>query len=150
MTQSRKLRNGGKGSSCPRNRRKQWHAGTLSDSSSFPWTPEPEEQGAGVDLLIDATYAVPKVFLGYVSRALNTTALKHMHLKPGPQAAGTLNKTMGSVGKLVADERKRVISRALGQKVLVPDILALMPAWPSGFQPDVDEINMEIDEWLKT
>lgn len=57
---------------------------------------------------------------------------------------------MGSVGNLVADERKRVISRALGQKILVPDILALMPAWPSEFQPDVDEVNIEIDQWLKT
>lgn len=50
----------------------------------------------------------------------------------------------------VFDERKDVIRRALNKKVLVPDILALMPAWPSEFQPDIDEINLEIDEWLKT
>ncbi|KAL7809588.1 terpene synthase [Trichoderma gracile] len=49
----------------------------------------------------------------------------------------------------VLDERKDVIRRALNKKVLVPDILALMPNWPSEFQPDIDEVNLEIDEWLK-
>ncbi|RYP18528.1 hypothetical protein DL765_003903 [Monosporascus sp. GIB2] len=48
------------------------------------------------------------------------------------------------------DERKNVIKRAMNQKVLVPDILSLMPAWPSNLQPDIDEINEKIDEWLKT
>lgn len=28
------------------------------------------------------------------------------------------------------DERKNVVKRALNQKILVPDILSLMPAWP--------------------
>ncbi|KAI1353791.1 terpene synthase [Xylaria sp. FL0043] len=46
------------------------------------------------------------------------------------------------------DERRRLIKRVLNQKVLVPDILSLMPAWPSELQPDIDEINKEIDEWL--
>lgn len=50
----------------------------------------------------------------------------------------------------VFDERKEVIKRALNKKILVPDILAFMPSWPSEFQPDIDEINLEIDEWLKT
>ena len=48
------------------------------------------------------------------------------------------------------DERKPLVRNVLGQKVLVPDILSLMPAWPSNVQPDVDEINLEVDEWLKT
>ncbi|KAI1429822.1 terpene synthase [Xylaria sp. FL1777] len=48
------------------------------------------------------------------------------------------------------DERKRLIKRVLNQKVLVPDILSLMPAWPSEVQPDIEEINKEIDEWLPT
>ncbi|KAK7752680.1 hypothetical protein SLS62_005449 [Diatrype stigma] len=48
------------------------------------------------------------------------------------------------------DERKNVVKRALNQKILVPDILSLMPAWPSNVQQDVEEINEEIDEWLKT
>ncbi|KAI1100937.1 putative pentalenene synthase [Jackrogersella minutella] len=48
------------------------------------------------------------------------------------------------------DERKSLIKRALGQKVLVPNILSLMPAWISDVQPDVDEINKEIDDWLPT
>ncbi|KAL6901146.1 hypothetical protein GGI43DRAFT_383486 [Trichoderma evansii] len=48
------------------------------------------------------------------------------------------------------DERKEVIRRALDKKVLVPNILELMPEWHSEFQPDIDEINVKIDEWLKT
>ncbi|KAI1268082.1 terpene synthase [Xylariaceae sp. FL1019] len=47
-----------------------------------------------------------------------------------------------------ADERKAIVKRVLGQKILVPDILSLMPAWPSDVQPDIDEINEEIDAWL--
>lgn len=49
-----------------------------------------------------------------------------------------------------SDERREVIRRSLNKKVLVPNILELMPAWPSEFQPDIDEINVKIDEWLKT
>ena len=52
--------------------------------------------------------------------------------------------------EVLEDERKRVIEKALGQKVLIPNILACMEAWPSELQPDVDEINLEIDAWLKT
>ncbi|KAI8955477.1 terpene synthase [Xylaria longipes] len=48
------------------------------------------------------------------------------------------------------DERKALIKRVVNQKILVPDILSLMPAWPSEVQPDVEEINKEIDEWLIT
>ncbi|KAI1809372.1 terpene synthase [Poronia punctata] len=48
------------------------------------------------------------------------------------------------------DERKRLLKKAMNQKVLVPDILSLMPAWTSEVQPDVDEINQLIDEWLPT
>ena len=47
------------------------------------------------------------------------------------------------------NERKDVIRRALNKKVLIPNILAFMPAWLSEFQPDVDEINLELDEWLQ-
>ncbi|KAI1777451.1 putative pentalenene synthase [Hypoxylon cercidicola] len=55
----------------------------------------------------------------------------------------------GAAASLV-DERKSLIKRALNQKVLVPSILSLMPAWPSELQPDIDEINRVIDEWLPT
>ncbi|KAI0863952.1 terpene synthase [Xylaria cubensis] len=48
------------------------------------------------------------------------------------------------------DEREAIIKRVVNQKILVPDILSLMPAWPSAIQPDVEEINKEIDEWLPT
>lgn len=50
----------------------------------------------------------------------------------------------------VIDERKVLIKRALNQKILVPSILSLMPAWPSAVHPAVDEVNKEIDEWLLT
>ncbi|KAI1334097.1 terpene synthase [Xylariaceae sp. FL0016] len=48
------------------------------------------------------------------------------------------------------EERKVLVQRALHQRILVPDILSLMPAWPSDVQPDIDEINEEIDRWLPT
>ncbi|CAJ2505362.1 Uu.00g127560.m01.CDS01 [Anthostomella pinea] len=47
-------------------------------------------------------------------------------------------------------EKDNLIKRALNQKILVPDILSLMPAWASDVQPDIDEINEQIDQWLKT
>ncbi|KAI0200937.1 terpene synthase [Astrocystis sublimbata] len=48
------------------------------------------------------------------------------------------------------DERQTLIKGVLNQKILVPDILSLMPAWPCELQPDVDEVNKEIDTWLST
>ncbi|KAI2636618.1 terpene synthase [Xylaria nigripes] len=48
------------------------------------------------------------------------------------------------------DERKRLIKRAMKQKVIVPDLLSLMPAWDSAVHPDVDEVNEDIDRWLST
>ncbi|KAI0483601.1 terpene synthase, partial [Xylaria cf. heliscus] len=59
--------------------------------------------------------------------------------------------TLGSIPKFEPeDERKELVKRVVNQKILVPDILSLMPAWPSAVQPDVDEINQEIDQWLLT
>ncbi|KAI1387589.1 terpene synthase [Hypoxylon trugodes] len=46
------------------------------------------------------------------------------------------------------DEKKNLIKRAVNQKVLVPNVLSLMPAWPTELQPDIDEVNKEVDEWL--
>ncbi|KAI5861408.1 terpene synthase [Durotheca rogersii] len=46
------------------------------------------------------------------------------------------------------DEREEIIKKVLGQKVLVLDTLFLMPEWPGYRQPDVDEVNVMIDEWL--
>lgn len=50
----------------------------------------------------------------------------------------------------ISDERRKIIRRALNKKILVPNILELMPEWLSEFQADIDEINVQIDEWLKT
>jgi hypothetical protein len=46
--------------------------------------------------------------------------------------------------------RKAIIERLQGQKVLVPDIISYMPAWRVGLHPDVDAVNEELDAWLKT
>ncbi|KAH8895628.1 terpene synthase [Thozetella sp. PMI_491] len=51
---------------------------------------------------------------------------------------------------IVLEERQKVIKRAANQKILVPDILSLMPAWPSHYHPKIDYVNSQIDEWLKT
>ncbi|KAF2972876.1 hypothetical protein GQX73_g740 [Xylaria multiplex] len=52
------------------------------------------------------------------------------------------------------DEREKLIKRVSGQKILVPDILSLMPAWPSDLPPNpeelIEEVNVQIDEWLLT
>ncbi|KAI0540304.1 terpene synthase [Xylaria digitata] len=52
------------------------------------------------------------------------------------------------------DEREKLIKKLLGQKILVPDILSLMPAWPSDLPPNleevIEEVNAQIDEWLLT
>jgi len=47
-------------------------------------------------------------------------------------------------------ERKALIRRLQGQKVLVPDIITYMPAWRVGLNPVVDSVNKELDVWLKT
>ena len=47
-------------------------------------------------------------------------------------------------------DRRAVIQKLQGQKVLVPDILSYMPAWRLGLHPAVDTINKELDTWLKT
>ncbi|KAI0601129.1 terpene synthase [Biscogniauxia sp. FL1348] len=49
-----------------------------------------------------------------------------------------------------AEERKNIIKRASNQKVLVPDLLSLMPGWPCDYHPDMEEVNEQIDEWLKS
>lgn len=48
------------------------------------------------------------------------------------------------------EERKSLIKRLVNQKVLVPDILTLLPGWRCKLQPDIDSTNEEIDVWLKT
>ncbi|KAI1504814.1 terpene synthase [Biscogniauxia marginata] len=57
-----------------------------------------------------------------------------------------------TAGPLVdpAEERKSIIKRASNQKVLIPDLLSLMPTWPGGLQPDIEETNEKVDEWLQT
>lgn len=55
-----------------------------------------------------------------------------------------------SIGGSTFDARQKLVQKIENQKILVPDLLSLMPEWRHGLQPDVDAINVEIDEWLKT
>ena len=48
------------------------------------------------------------------------------------------------------EAKTNLISRLQNQKILVPDLLSLLPGWRYGLQPNIDTINVEIDEWLKT
>lgn len=77
-----------------------------------------------------------------------TTQLTSLPQKTQPTQTNTVNNVAGETD--FSTDRQMVIARALNEKITIPDILSYMPAWPSEFQPDVDEINIEIDEWLRT
>lgn len=47
-------------------------------------------------------------------------------------------------------EKRELLSRLEGKKLLVPDLISLLPGWRYGLHPDVDPVNEELDEWLKT
>lgn len=47
-------------------------------------------------------------------------------------------------------EKQELLSRLEGKKLLVPDLISLLPGWRYGLHPDVDPVNEELDEWLKT
>jgi hypothetical protein len=55
-----------------------------------------------------------------------------------------------NVGSDPIEEKKSLMKRLINQKILVPDILSLLPGWRCELQPDIDAVNEEIDEWLKT
>lgn len=50
------------------------------------------------------------------------------------------------------NERDRLVRKCAGRKVHVVNLMSLMPAWPKDIhcQEILDEVNSEIDEWLKT
>lgn len=49
-------------------------------------------------------------------------------------------------------ERDRLVRRCVGRQVHAVNLMSLMPAWPKDIHPQetLDEINVEVDEWLKT
>lgn len=49
-------------------------------------------------------------------------------------------------------ERDRLVRKCVGRQVHVVNLMSLMPAWPKDIhsQEILDEVNVEIDEWLKT
>lgn len=70
-----------------------------------------------------------------------------------PQSRGTTVKS--SLSKPLGQreyERDRLVRKCLGRQVHVVNLMSLMPAWPKDIhsQEILDEINVEIDEWLKT
>ncbi|KAK8112445.1 hypothetical protein PG984_012971 [Apiospora sp. TS-2023a] len=50
------------------------------------------------------------------------------------------------------DERQRLVQRCAGETVEVENLMSLMPAWFKKIHPQtvLDEVNLVIDEWLKT
>lgn len=47
-------------------------------------------------------------------------------------------------------EKRELLSRLEGKKLLVPDLISLLPGWRYGLHADIDPVNEELDEWLKT
>ncbi|POS74170.1 pentalenene synthase [Diaporthe helianthi] len=49
-------------------------------------------------------------------------------------------------------ERDRLVRKCVGRQVHVLNLMSLMPAWPKEIhsQEILDEVNVEVDEWLKT
>lgn len=49
-------------------------------------------------------------------------------------------------------ERDILVRKCAGRKIHVVNLMSLMPAWPKDIhsQEILDEINVEVDEWLKT
>jgi hypothetical protein len=66
------------------------------------------------------------------------------------RAAIITDKQILKKGPPSAEEKQALISRIEGQKLLVPDLISLLPGWRYGLHPDVDAVNEVIDEWLKT
>ncbi|KAK8062114.1 hypothetical protein PG997_014211 [Apiospora hydei] len=50
------------------------------------------------------------------------------------------------------DERQRLVRRCTGETIHVENLMSLMPAWFKKIHPQkiLDEVNVVIDEWLKT
>lgn len=50
------------------------------------------------------------------------------------------------------DERQRLVQRCAGEAIEVENLMSLMPAWFKKIHPQtiLDEVNLVIDEWLKT
>lgn len=65
-------------------------------------------------------------------------------------ASTTSIKSSPKVEPISKSEKRELLSRLEGKKLLVPDLISLLPGWRYGLHPDVDPVNEEIDEWLKT
>lgn len=59
-------------------------------------------------------------------------------------------KSSPKIEPISESEKRELLSRLEGKKLLVPDLISLLPGWRYGLHPDVDSVNEELDEWLKT
>lgn len=69
---------------------------------------------------------------------------------PSKLASIAVDKQTTKTGPVTEEETQELLSRIEGKKLLVPDLISLLPGWRYGLHPDVDSVNEEIDEWLKT
>lgn len=78
------------------------------------------------------------------------------HSTPAPVPAESKAVTIQSATQISLDrrdhERDRLVRKCAGRQVQVVNLMSLMPAWPKDIhcQEILDEVNSEIDEWLKT
>lgn len=59
-------------------------------------------------------------------------------------------KSSPKVEPISEAEKRELLSRLEGKTLLVPDLISLLPGWRYDLHPDVDPVNEELDEWLKT
>lgn len=65
-------------------------------------------------------------------------------------ASASAVKSSPKIEPISESEKRELLSRLEGKKLLVPDLISLLPGWRYGLHPDVDPVNEELDEWLKT
>jgi hypothetical protein len=71
-------------------------------------------------------------------------------VQPSKLASTSSVKSSPKVEPISESEKQELLSRLEGKKLLVPDLISLLPGWRYGLHPDVDTVNEELDEWLKT
>ena len=74
------------------------------------------------------------------------------HVFPYNVALPTSLAVPGFAAKSQQDERQRLVQQYTGETIQVENLIKLMPAWFKKILPQqmLDEVNVVIDEWLKT
>lgn len=71
-------------------------------------------------------------------------------LNTSKRASITTDKNRLKKVPVSPEDTEKILSRIRGKKLLVPDLISLLPGWRYGLHPNIDAVNEEIDEWLKT